>query len=119
MKMFSNLISNPISKPISIPISNPNVASPSDNLISLSYSMPVFSANFFGLFELVLNGSKMFAMDTDRPRQTWMDPDGPRCIGALLPAIYKKYFNSTLFSKVPSMLLVNVCIYILCRLLPT
>ena len=27
-------------------------ASPSDNLISLSYSMPVFSANSFGLFFL-------------------------------------------------------------------
>ena len=41
---FSNSIfSNPIS-------SNPSVASPSDNLISLSYSMPVFSANLFGLF---------------------------------------------------------------------
>ena len=28
-------------------------ASPSDNLISLSYSMPVFSANLFGLFLLL------------------------------------------------------------------
>ena len=53
-KPISNLISNPISNPISNSISNPilnrSVASPSDNLISLSYSMPVFSANLFGLF---------------------------------------------------------------------
>ena len=29
-------------------------AYPSDNLISLSYSMPVFSANLFGLFLMVI-----------------------------------------------------------------
>ena len=34
------------------PILNPSVAFPTDNLISLSYSMPVFSANLFGLFSL-------------------------------------------------------------------
>ena len=47
---ISNLILNAISNPILNPISNPSVASASDNLISLSYSMPVFSANLFGLF---------------------------------------------------------------------
>ena len=47
---FESNISNLISNLISNPILNPSIASPSDNLISLSYSMPVFSANLFGLF---------------------------------------------------------------------
>ena len=45
---------NPISNPISNPIANPSIASPSDNLISLSYSMPVFSVNLFGLYYMFL-----------------------------------------------------------------
>ena len=54
---ISNPIKNPISNPIKNPISNlikiPSGASPSGNLISLSYSMLVFSANLFGLFPWV------------------------------------------------------------------
>ena len=52
---FFLFVSFPISVPISVlilvSISVPiSCAFPSDNLISLSYSMPPFSANLFGLF---------------------------------------------------------------------
>ena len=46
---FESILLNPISGLILGPISNP-IASPSDSLISLSYSMPTFSTNSFGLF---------------------------------------------------------------------
>ena len=47
--LFPIMISVLVSVSISVPILV-LCASPSDNLISLSYSMPPFSANLFGLF---------------------------------------------------------------------